>query len=43
MHSEGKQTTTSSLQQRKVYCRAMQGEGWLLPQNPELPEGFQQF
>ena len=30
-------------EQRKVYCRTMQGGRWLRPQkNPELPEGFWQ-
>ena len=31
-----------SLEQRKVYCRAVQGDRWLMPPNPELPKGFQQ-
>ncbi|XP_060146960.1 5'(3')-deoxyribonucleotidase, mitochondrial isoform X2 [Globicephala melas] len=31
-----------SLEQRKVYCRAMQGDGWLMPSNPKLPKSFQQ-
>ena len=30
------------LEQRKVYCRTVQGDGWLCPPNPELLEGFQQ-
>ena len=30
-----------SLEQRKVYCRAMQGDWWLMPQSPELLEGLQ--
>lgn len=31
-----------SLELRKVYCRTVQGDGWLCPPNPELLEGFQQ-
>jgi len=32
-----------SLVQRKVFCRAMQRERWLMHQRkPELPKGFQQ-
>ena len=30
------------LEEREVYCRAVQGEWGLMPPNPELPEGFQQ-
>ena len=32
--SEAKQTETSKLEQRKVYFRAMQGDGWLVPPTP---------
>ena len=39
-HSEA--TKSQSLEQRKVYCKAMQGDGWLVPQNPKLLEEFQQ-
>ena len=31
-----------SLEQRKVYCRAMTEGVAHAPQNPEIPEGFQQ-
>ena len=45
-HSEAKQTKMSrvwSLEQRKVYCRAMLGERVASAQKtPELPETFQQ-
>ena len=38
-----KDTKHWSLEQRKVYCRAIQGEQVAhAPQNPELPKGFQQ-
>ena len=34
---------SQSLEERKFYCRAMHGDGWLVPKkNPELLEGFQQ-
>ena len=42
MHSEDKQTKNWSLEQRKVYCRAMQGDQCLMPHKPRLPKGFQQ-
>ena len=35
-------TKCQSLEQRKVYCRAKQGERVACAQNPKLPEGFQQ-
>jgi len=31
IHSEAKKLKGRSLEQRKVYCRAMQGIGWLIP------------
>ena len=35
-------TKTSEFGAEKVYCRAMQGDRWLMPKkNPKLPEGFQ--
>lgn len=41
-HSETKQTKSQSLHQRKVYCRDMEGDGWLMAlQNPpNSPKGF---
>ena len=27
-----------SLEQRKVYCRAMQGDRWLIPEKPQTPQ-----
>ena len=41
MHSEAKQYENVSLELRKVYCRAMQGGGYLIL--PKLPERFQQL
>ena len=43
MHSEAKQTERQSLEQRKVYCRAKQGE-WVAhaQKTPKLLKGFQQ-
>ena len=42
-HHEAKQTEHWSLEQRKVYCRTMQGDGLLVPKKyPELLKGFQQ-
>ena len=36
--------TKRSLEQRKVYCRDIQGEQVAhTPQNPEFPKGFQQI
>ena len=29
-----------SLEQRMVYCRAKQGDGWLMLKNPEPSDGF---
>ena len=38
-HNEAKQTKRQSLEQRKVYCRVTQGDGWLVaPKYPELPQ-----
>ena len=32
-----------NLEQIKVYCKAMQGDGWFMtPRSPNLPEGFWQ-
>ena len=36
MHSEAKQKH-QSLEQRKVYCRAKQGDRWLVPSKPQTP------
>ena len=42
-HREAKQTEHWSWEHRKVYCRAMQGDRWLVPKKyPELLKGFQQ-
>lgn len=40
-HNETKQIESQSLHQRKDYCRAMEGDGWLMaPQTPNSPKGF---
>ena len=31
-------TKKQSLEQRKVYCRATQGDKWLMPQKPQIPQ-----
>ena len=31
-----------SLELRKVYCRVMQGDGWIVPLNPKFLKEFQQ-
>lgn len=38
--SGAKQTKALVLEQRKVYCTAMPGDGWFVPQTPEFPKGF---
>ena len=43
MHSKANKPKRWSLEQRKVYCRARKGDGWLKNQTPELPKGFQKI
>ena len=38
--SDTKQTETSELEQRKVYCRAKQGKWVAHAQNPQTPQLF---
>lgn len=43
MHGEATQTKTGqNLEQRKVYCRAEQGEWVTHAQNPQTPYGFRE-
>lgn len=41
MHGEAKQTITLEPEAEKRLSQAIQGEGWLPPQHPELPRGIQ--
>lgn len=41
MHGEAKQTITLEPEAEKCLSQAIQGEGWLPPQHPELPRGIQ--
>ena len=34
--------SSRSLEQRRVYCRDLRGDRWLLPKKPQLLKGFQQ-
>ena len=38
MHSEAKLYQNVGLEQRKVYCKALQEDGWLIPWNPQIPQ-----
>ena len=41
MASDAKQVECQSLEQRKVHCRATQGDGWLVPnKSPNSPKAF---
>ena len=42
MHSEAKLYQNVGLEQRKVYCRALQEDGWLILETPKFPESLQQ-